>query len=78
MPRQVSITTPSGEVKTQECLAGADIVVQAALHHADAHPGTVSPRFFPTKTIAKMRLIDVDFQFDMVIFDAALLMVSLI
>ena len=25
---QVSITTPSGEVKTQECLAGADIVVQ--------------------------------------------------
>ena len=26
---QVSITTPSGEVKTQECLTGADIVVQA-------------------------------------------------
>ena len=26
----MSITTPSGEVKTQECLAGADIVVQAA------------------------------------------------
>ena len=27
-PTEVSITTPSGEVKTQECLAGADIVVQ--------------------------------------------------
>ncbi len=25
---EVSITTPSGEVKTQECLVGADIVVQ--------------------------------------------------
>ena len=28
---EVSITTPSGEVKTQECLAGADIVVQVGL-----------------------------------------------
>jgi len=27
----VSITTPSGEVKTQECLTGADIVVQVCL-----------------------------------------------
>ena len=28
---QVTITTPSGEVKTQELLTGADIVVQAGL-----------------------------------------------
>ena len=26
---KVSVTTPSGEVKVLECLAGADIVVQA-------------------------------------------------
>jgi hypothetical protein len=44
---QVSITTPSGEVKTQECLTGADIVVQAALRHAGDRPGTVGPRIFP-------------------------------
>ena len=37
---QVSITTPSGEVKTQECLAGADIVAQverAVVVGADGH-----------------------------------------
>jgi len=36
----VSITTPSGEVKTQECLAGADIVAQverAVVVGADGH-----------------------------------------
>ena len=33
--REVSITTPSGEVKTQECLVGADIVVQAMATQQD-------------------------------------------
>ena len=41
---QVSITTPSGEVKTQECLTGADIVVQAGnchLRRPSGPPGVV-------------------------------------
>ena len=40
---QVSITTPSGEVKTQECLTGADIVVQVGDEVTKDEPITTNP-----------------------------------
>eukprot|EP00438_Fugacium_kawagutii_P035114 Skav218754 [mRNA] locus=scaffold1372:27030:40104:- [translate_table: standard] len=40
---KVSITTPSGEVKTQECLAGADIVVQVGDEVTKDEPITTNP-----------------------------------
>ena len=40
---KVSITTPSGEVKTQECLAGADIVVQVGDEVTKDEPLTTNP-----------------------------------
>ena len=40
---EVSITTPSGEVKTQECLAGADIVVQVGDEVTKDEPITTNP-----------------------------------
>ena len=40
---QVSITTPSGEVKTQECLVGADIVVQVGDEVTKDEPLTTNP-----------------------------------
>eukprot|EP00913_Durusdinium_trenchii_P012136 g11398.t2 len=41
--REVSITTPSGEVKTQECLVGADIVVQVGDEVTKDEPLTTNP-----------------------------------
>ncbi|CAL1168806.1 unnamed protein product [Cladocopium goreaui] len=40
---KVSITTPSGEVKTQECLTGADIVVQVGDEVTKDEPLTTNP-----------------------------------
>mgnify|MGYP002803567387 FL=1 len=40
---KVSITTPSGEVKTQECLAGADIVAQVGDEVTKDEPLTTNP-----------------------------------
>ena len=40
---EVSITTPSGDVKTQECLAGADIVVQVGDEVTKDEPITTNP-----------------------------------
>ncbi|CAL1130187.1 unnamed protein product, partial [Cladocopium goreaui] len=40
---KVSITTPSGEVKTQECLTGADIVVQVGDEVTKDEPITTNP-----------------------------------
>ncbi|CAK8998174.1 unnamed protein product, partial [Durusdinium trenchii] len=40
---KVSITTPSGEVKTQECLVGADIVVQVGDEVTKDEPLTTNP-----------------------------------
>ncbi|CAJ1441425.1 unnamed protein product [Effrenium voratum] len=40
---KVSITTPSGEVKTQECLTGADIVVQVGDEVDKDEPITTNP-----------------------------------
>ena len=39
----MSITTPSGDVKTQECLAGADIVVQVGDEVTKDEPITTNP-----------------------------------
>ena len=39
----MSITTPSGEVKTQECLTGADIVVQVGDEVTKDEPVTTTP-----------------------------------
>ena len=39
----MSITTPSGEVKTQECLTGADIVVQVGDEVTKDEPITTNP-----------------------------------
>jgi len=40
---KVSITTPSGDVKTQECLTGADIVVQVGDEVTKDEPITTNP-----------------------------------